>query len=387
MTPSLSREMAAAKNSDLVRAAEGWRRGRARLRSGASRKRDADGRPSAWLVWAVLWVVYVVWGSTYLAIRVVVETMPPFLSAGVRFLVAGAILAAFLLIRRGISGLRAGPGELVASAVIGTLLLLGGNGLVMVAEQDVPAGLAALLVASVPLWVAVLRWLFEDGVDRGTLFGVILGFLGVALLVVPGRTSTGVALGGMALLVLASLSWASGSFLSRRMRLPKDPFTSTTWQMLLGGVALGAAGLIGGEGSGLDVAAFSAASIGGLAYLVIAGSLVGFTAYTWLLHNAPISKVSTYAYVNPVVAIFLGWLLLSETLTLGILVAAAVILAAVALIVHRESREAVRARNADRPEPPAAEGRATETATGPEPATPSPAAPPFDLEAVPSVRR
>jgi drug/metabolite transporter (DMT)-like permease len=384
MTAPMGREMAAAKSADLVRAADGWRRGPARLLRARSAARGADGRPAAWMVWTVLWVVYVVWGSTYLAIRVVVETMPPFLSAGVRFLVAGMILAAFLLIRRGRSGLRIGGGELVASAVVGTLLLLGGNGLVMVAEQDVPAGLAALLVASVPLWVAVLRGLFEDRVDRGTLLGVILGFLGVGLLVIPGRSSTGVALGGVALLVLASLSWASGSFLSRRLRLPKDPFTSTTWQMLLGGLALAAAGFIGGEGTNLDVAAFSGASMAGLAYLVVFGSLVGFTAYTWLLHNAPISKVSTYAYVNPVVAIFLGWLVLNESLTPAILGAAAVIVAAVALIVHRESRVAALAREAG---PGEGGGVSAENADQDRETITPPERRPSDLEAVPSSRR
>jgi drug/metabolite transporter (DMT)-like permease len=381
MTTPMGKEMAAAKNADLVRAADGWRRGPARL----SRARGEDGTPAAWVVWTVLWVVYVVWGSTYLAIRVVVETMPPFLSAGARFLVAGLILAGFLLLKRGPASLRIGWRELLGSALIGTLLLLGGNGLVMAAEQDVPAGLAALLVASVPLWVAVLRWRFEDRVDRGTLAGVILGFAGVGLLVIPGRSSTGVALGGVALLILASLSWASGSFLSRRLRLPKDPFTSTTWQMLLGGLALAAAGFIGGEGSGLDPSTFSAASVTGLAYLVVFGSLVGFTAYTWLLHNAPITKVSTYAYVNPVVAIFLGWLMLGETLTPAVLGAATVILAAVALIVHRESRAAAHAREAG---PGEGAGVVAENADQQgKIATQSSMRPPSDLEAVPSARR
>jgi drug/metabolite transporter (DMT)-like permease len=381
MTRGPNEQMAAEKAADLVRAADGWRRGPGRLRH--SLARDADGRPPVWLVWTALWVVYVVWGSTYLAIRVVVETMPPFLSAGARFLVAGAVLAAFLLLRRGASGLRITRRELVTSAVVGTLLLLGGNGLVMVAEQDVPAGLAALLVASVPLWVAALRWLFGDRVDRGTLIGVILGFLGVGLLVVPGRSSAGAAVGGMALLVLASLSWASGSFLSRRLQLPKDPFTSTTWQMLLGGLVLGAAGFVGGEASQLDVGEFSAASVAGLAYLVVAGSLVGFTAYTWLLHNAPISKVSTYAYVNPVVAIFLGWLILSESVTPAILVAATVIVAAVALIVHRETSSApAHGRKADEDMPAGAEGSQDVGAV-----SRSSEEPRFGLEAVPSARR
>jgi drug/metabolite transporter (DMT)-like permease len=258
----------------------------------------------------------------------------------------------------------------------------------MMAEQDVPAGLAALIVASVPLWIAVLRWLFEDRVDRGTLIGVVLGFLGVAFLVVPGRGSAGAAFGGMALLVLASALWASGSFLSRRLPLPKDPFTSTVFQMLLGGVVLGGAGLVRGEGAGLDVATFSGASLSGLAYLIVAGSLIGFTAYTWLIQNAPISKVSTYAYVNPVVAIFLGWLILSESLTPIILVAAGVIVAAVALIVNREARAASAANEGGAQAIPAA-GSDEPTDAHPDGATLTRSSGErlFDLEAVPYARR
>ena len=388
MKPTLSGEMAAERRADLVRAADGWRRGSGRLLGQRPGTRGPDGRPAAWLVWTALWVVYVVWGSTYLAIRVTVETMPPLLSAGTRFLIAGLLLAGFLLVRRGRNGLRATGRELLGSAVVGALLLLGGNGLVMVAEQDVPAGLAALIVASVPLWIAVLRWVAGDRVDRGTAAGVVLGFLGVAFLVMPGSPKAGAAFGGMALLVLASALWASGSFLSRRLSLPKDPFTSTVFQMLLGGLVLGVAGLVQGEAVGLDVASFSAASLGGLGYLVVFGSLVGFTAYTWLIQNAPISKVSTYAYVNPVVAIILGWLILSEDLTPSILVAAGVIVAAVALIVNREARtrESAGERGiepgpvAGSETPDAPEAEDTEVKRSPE-------EPPYDLEAVPSGRR
>jgi drug/metabolite transporter (DMT)-like permease len=389
MKPSLTGEMATERSADLVRAADGWRRGPARLLDRARGTRGPDGRPATWLVWTALWVVYVVWGSTYLAIRVTVETMPPLLSAGARFLTAGLLLGGFLLLRRGRKGLRVTSRELVGSAVVGTLLLLGGNGLVMVAEQDVPAGLAALIVASVPLWIAVLRWLFEDRLDRGTLVGVVLGFLGVAMLVVPGRSSAGAAVGGMALLILASALWASGSFLSRRLALPKDPFTSTVFQMLLGGLVLAGAGLVQGEGAGLDVASFSAASLAGLGYLVVFGSLVGFTAYTWLIQNAPISKVSTYAYVNPVVAILLGWLILSESLTPMILVAAGVIVAAVALIVNREARAAQAAKEGKAQAAMPAPGSETRADARPNGANVSPSSgePRFGLEAVPSARR
>lgn len=286
--------------------------------------------------WAALWTVYLVWGSTYLAIRVVVETLPPLLSAGARFIAAGLVMYAWLALRGGRARVRVTLREIGASALVGSALLLGGNGVVAIAEQTVPSGLAALIIASVPLWVIVLRALFGDRASGGTLVGVVVGFAGVGLLV--GSQTGGGSLGGVILLVLASVSWATGSFFSSKLPLPKDPFVSTSVQMLTGGGALVVAGLAGGEMSGLDVGSFSAASLFSLGYLVVFGSLLAFTAYTWLLHNAPISKVSTYAYVNPVVAVFLGWLILSETITVTMLVGAAVIVASVAFIVRHEVR-------------------------------------------------
>lgn len=294
----------------------------------------------SWLVWAALWTVYIVWGSTYLAIRVSVETLPPLLAASFRFVVAGALMALVLMIKRGPRGIAVSRRELLGSTLIGSLLLLGGNGIVMLAERDVPSGLAALIIASVPLWVVLLRFVARERIDTGTLIGVAIGFVGVGLLVVPGEKPDGASVVGMLALVLASLFWGTGSFLSKRVTLPSDPLTSTAWQMLLGGLVIGVAGLGRGELSAVDASRFSAASVWALVYLIFVGSLIAFTAYVWVLQHAPISKVATYAYVNPVIAIFLGWLILSEEITPMVLGGAAVIVASVAFIVRRESTPA-----------------------------------------------
>jgi drug/metabolite transporter (DMT)-like permease len=294
----------------------------------------------AWLVWSALWVVYLVWGSTYLAIRYVVETMPPMLAGGVRFIAAGAIMQVVLMIRRGARGVAVTAKEVLACALVGGALLFGGNGLVMVAEQEIPSGLAALVVAAVPLWVVVLRAIFRDRVPRATLISVIIGFIGVGVLVLPGSSGGTATTAGVLTVVLASAFWASGSFFSKRLPLPEDPFTSTTIQMVLGGLIMLVAGLFAGEGSRVDFDTISTSSTIGLIYLIFIGSLLAFTAYTWLLQHAPISKVATYAYVNPVVAIFLGWALLDEPVTASIAVGATIIVGSVAYIVRRESRPA-----------------------------------------------
>jgi drug/metabolite transporter (DMT)-like permease len=291
-----------------------------------------------WLVWTCLWIVYIVWGSTYLAIRVTVETMPPLLTGGVRFMIAGAVMYLVLLARGGREKVRFEGRELLPSLLIGGALVLGGNGLVMVAEKEVPSGLAALIIAAVPLWVVVMRGIVGESIHRGTLIGVAVGFAGVALLLLPGGAEGergGV--GGFLLVVLASLSWALGSFMSKRADLPDDPFLSTALQMLLGGALCIPAGLAIGESGEVDVGAFSAKSLAAFAYLVVVGSLIAFTAYVWLLQHAPISKVATYAYVNPVIAIFLGAVILSEDITATILLGALIIVCSVAAIVRRES--------------------------------------------------
>jgi drug/metabolite transporter (DMT)-like permease len=288
----------------------------------------------AWKLWSGLWVVYLVWGSTYLAIRVMVETVPPLLGAGVRFTVAGAVMLAVLSFRRSVRPTRA---QVLSALAIG-ILLPGANAVVTVAEQEVPSGLAALLIASIPLWVLLMRRAAGETVSRAGIAAVLVGFAGVALLLRPGEQSGEASLLALGACVFAAVMWASGSFASPRLRLPGDPLVSTGWQMLLGGVVILAAGLAAGEAGDVDPQAFSTRSVVALAYLIVFGSWLAFTAYAWLLQNAPISKVSTYAYVNPVVAIVLGFLILDEVVTPVTLIGAAIIVVSVALVVRIETR-------------------------------------------------
>jgi drug/metabolite transporter (DMT)-like permease len=285
-------------------------------------------------VWAALGAIYLIWGSTYLAIRLMVETVPPALGAGVRFLIAGGAMLAFLFYK---SSVRITRAQLGWCLVVGTLLAAGGNGLVTVAERDVPSGLAALLIASEPLIIVLLRGATGDRPDRATLGGVALGFLGVGILMLPGGRPDDVPLGMTLLVIVAATSWALGSFISPRVDLPRDPLLSTAWSLLLGGAILTAGGLLGGEGGDVDVGAFSAKSLAALAYLVVVGSIVAFTAYSWLLSNAPISRVSTYAYVNPVIAVALGALFLSESVAAATVIGMALVIASVVVIVRREA--------------------------------------------------
>jgi drug/metabolite transporter (DMT)-like permease len=290
----------------------------------------------AWQVWSGLWAVYLIWGSTYLAIRVMVETVPPLLGAGVRFTVAGTLLLAFLAVRRGVAAVAVDRRTLAGALLIG-LLLPGANAVVTVAEQEVPSGLAALLIATVPLWVILLRTLWREPVSRASLVAVLVGFAGVALLLRPGEQSGEATVLGLAACVGAAAMWASGSFASRKVALPAHPLVSTGWQMLLGGSACALAGLVAGEAGDVEPSAFSTRSVLALAYLIVVGSWIGYTAYVWLLQNAPLSKVATYAYVNPVVAMFLGWLILDERVTPVTIAAATVIVASVALVVRSEA--------------------------------------------------
>jgi len=290
----------------------------------------------SWQIWTALWIVYIVWGSTYLAIRVVDRTMPALLSSGVRFIVAGAIVCTVLALREGVSAVRFTSGQLVACFAVGSLLVAGGNGLVMVGEQNVASGIAALIIASVPLWVVLYRGLTGESIARGTLLGVALGFAGVALLFLPGGGTHG-SVGGYVALVLAAPCWALGTFLSPRLDLPRSPFLSTGVQMITGGLTSIVAGLAAGEAGAVHADRFSGDSLLAFAYLVVVGSLIAFSAYVWVLQHAPVSKVSTYAFVNPVIAVVLGWLILGESVTLAILAGAAVIVASVALIVRKET--------------------------------------------------
>jgi len=287
-----------------------------------------------WLAWLCLGTVYVVWGSTYLAIRVMVRTVPPLLGAGLRYLVAGALLALALRLRRGRGSLGVDRRQVLSAVGVGSFLLFGGNGLVTVAERHVPSGLAALLVASVPLWVVALRPVLGERTGRLALVGTALGFVGVGLLVLPGNRPGGAPLGAMLLVVLAALSWASGSLLSRRVALPREPFLSTAVQMLGGGAVMTVVGAASGELGSAHPGSLSGESIAAFAYLVLAGSLAAFTAYAWLLQHVPIGRVATYAYVNPVVAVALGWLVLGEPIGTLTAVAAALVVGSVAITVR-----------------------------------------------------
>ena len=288
-------------------------------------------------VWVALWTVYLVWGSTYLGIRYVVETMPPLLAGGARFFLAGLLFAGWLVIRRGWGALRVTRAELFGSTIVGVALLLGGNGLVSVGQdQGVPSGLAALIIASIPLWVIVFRRVFGERVGRATPLWIAVGFVGVGVLLLPGDRPDDAPIGGMLILVAAAFSWASGSFASSRLAIPSDPIRATSVQMLIGGGVSVLVALAAGEGGQVDVGGFSGESIAAFAYLVLVGSLCAFTAYAWLLKNAPISQVATYAYVNPVVAIALGALFVDEEVTSLMGVAAIVIVASVAGTIREE---------------------------------------------------
>jgi drug/metabolite transporter (DMT)-like permease len=295
-------------------------------------------RASVLKVALALGAVYLIWGSTYLAIRFAIETIPPFLMAACRYLVAGALLYGWARFR---GAPRPSLLHWRSAVLVGAFLLLGGNGGVVWAEQRVDSGLAALLISTEPLWIVLLFWL-RSGRKRlhpRVVAGLLLGFTGVMLLVRPGSSGSVDALGAAAL-VLAALSWAWGSLYGQRAPLPASPLATTGMQMLGGGALLLVASTLTGEPARFALAAVSPRSLLALSYLVVFGAIVAFTAYVWLLRVAPPVLVSTYAYVNPVVAVFLGWALAGEPLTAGTLGAAAVILAGVALISTAQGKPA-----------------------------------------------
>jgi drug/metabolite transporter (DMT)-like permease len=285
-------------------------------------------------VWFALWTVYIVWGSTYLGIELAGETIPALFGAGVRFTIVGLIVFGLVIWRRGLIALKVRRVEL-ASAVLVGLLLPGANSVLFVTEQKVPIGLTSLIIASVPLWVLLFRLAAGERPDRIASLGLLVGFAGIALLVRPGGGSG--PLGYLLLTVVAAISWALGSFLSPRIPVPRDAFVATGYETLIGGLVLAAIGLLTTSPSDLDPAGWSTRSIFGLVYLILVGSVVGYTAYAWLLANAPIAQVSTYAYVNPVIAIALGVIVLDEAVTARIVAGAVLILIAVAIVVRRES--------------------------------------------------
>ena len=285
--------------------------------------------------WGALATLYVVWGSTYLGIMLAIRTMPPFLMSAARFLVAGGLLFAISPPRRERLGVRAW----VAALIAGGALLTVGNGGITWAEQRVDSGVAALLVATMPLWLALFdRVLFGRRLSVAGWAGLLVGLGGVALLVSPGGGGAGTDLVGGLVCVLAAAAWAAGSLYSRHAPLPSQPMLASGMEMVAGGALLAVVGLVAGEGGQVHLSHVSVESALALAYLVVVGSVVAFSAFHWLLRSAPTSIVSTYAYVNPVVAVLLGAAFLGEPMTLRTLVAGLAIVASVVLIVGARMR-------------------------------------------------
>lgn len=288
-------------------------------------------------VWIALLIVYVVWGSTYLAIKWSVQTMPALGSAAVRFAVAGALLGLLARIRGGAAVWRMEPARWRNAAICGVLMLTGGNGMVVLAETRVPSGLAALLVAVVPLWMILLRGALGDRTPLLSMAGVLIGLGGAALLLLPGSGGH-VNLGYSLLVVLAALSWAVGSVLVTRVPVPAEPAVMSSVEMLAGAAVLLVAAAARGEFSDLHLADITTKSWLSLAYLIVFGSIVAFSCYVYALANGPTSLVATYAYVNPLVAVFLGVLLDHEHLTSTELIGGLVIVASVGVVVSAEGR-------------------------------------------------
>ena len=292
-------------------------------------------RSASTLVIIAFGLVYVVWGSTYLAIRVGIESFPPLLLAGSRHLLTGLVLYPIL---RWKTGVRPTPAHWRSSFITGFLLLGVGNGGVCLAERTVPSGITALLVATVSLWMVLVDWLRPEGTRPGArvIAGLLLGFSGLALLVGPKNLggSGRVDPWGVGVLVIASLAWASGSVYSKHSGgLSGSPLMGAAMQCLSGGVCLWIGGIVSGEVGALHLSAVSTRSWAALAYLIVFGSMVGFTAYIYILKESTATRVATYAFVNPVVALFLGWLLIGESINLRTVIAAAVILTAVLLVI------------------------------------------------------
>jgi len=300
-------------------------------------------RPAA-RIWLALGTVYILWGSTYLGIKYAIETIPPLMMGSLRFIAAGGVL--YLLASR--TGDRRrdpiGTRQWMAALVIGGALLVGGNGGVILAEQYVPTGVVALLVATAPLWMAIIdRVVFGRRLPALVIVGLLIGFGGVAFLI--GSPGSGhINLFGAALALAAPLCWASGSVFTRHVTLPVRPLVAAAMEMLWAGLLFGVASILTGELGRVHWQQVSTTSLLALRYLIVFGSLVGFSAYVWLLRSAPLSLVSTYAYVNPVVAVILGTIFVGEAINARLVIAGGIIIFAVALIVVARNRAASQAR-------------------------------------------
>jgi drug/metabolite transporter (DMT)-like permease len=293
-----------------------------------------------------LLIIYILWGSTYLAIRLALDTLPPFLSAATRFLIAGALMVGFLWLRGRFSNSPSAKLEPIrkehwrSAAIIGGLLLFGGNGLVVQSEQYIDSGVAAVLIAAVPIWMNLLEALATRRRPSALVIaGVVAGFAGVVVLIAPVNGLAAINPLGVGLAVIAAMSWATGSIYSRSAPMPRSGLLGTGMEMLAGGAILVVAGIVTGELGRTHPAQFSLTSLLAVAYLVVFGSLVAFSAYTWLLRHAPVSTVATYAYVNPIVAVALGAFFLQEPITLRTIIASVLILGAVIAMVSGRQRE------------------------------------------------
>jgi drug/metabolite transporter (DMT)-like permease len=296
--------------------------------------------PSRARIWGALWVVYLVWGSTYLGIEFAIRSMPPLLAMGIRFFAAGVIMLLALALRYGPRFLLVTKRQILAMALLGALLLGMGLGMVAMAQyNEVPTGMVALLIAALPLWIAIFKVI--DGAKSSPLswLGIVIGFIGVGILLQPelSKPNNGVHIFWMLMVMVGNFGWAIGTYIAPRLGLPKNVLIVTGYQMLLGGISMASVGFLVGEDLG-DFLDATLQSWLGWIFLVLVGSIATYTAYLWLVQNAPVGLIATYAYVNPVVAIALGTIFLDEVLSITLFFGAIVVITGVALVVWVESR-------------------------------------------------
>ena len=301
----------------------------------------SQGISKSQLTWLSLWTVYLIWGSTYFAIAYVIESMPPLLAMGIRFLIAGILLALIISLRQGPSELKIPRAELRSSLLMGFLLLGFGIGTVSIAQAYVPSGIVALIIAALPLWIAIFRTISGERLAKVSWLGLVIGFAGVALLLKPGSITPVSDIENsklflfMLLVLLGNIGWALGTFLAPRFPLPKNTLVFTAYEMLAGGISLTLAGFVKGESISdfLDATTWSWLWF---IYLIIFGSIAAYTAYLWLVANAPVSLTATYAYVNPIIAVALGAIFLDELITSAYAIGGLIILVGVILVVSVE---------------------------------------------------
>jgi len=296
------------------------------------------------MTWFALWTVYIIWGSTYFAIAYVIETMPPLLSMGIRFFIAGVLLSLFVIATKGFREMAVPKAEIRTSVILGFVLLGFGLGNVAIAEKHVPSGIVALIIAALPIWIAIFRFISGERPSIRTWLGLIIGLVGVALLLKPGSVQSVSGEGSstvifyMFMVLIGNIGWALGTFLAPRFPLPKNALVFTAYELLAGGVSLTLAGFIKGEKLG-DFLDGSNWSWLWFAYLVTFGSIIAYTAYLWLVQNAPVSLTATYAYVNPVIAVALGAIFLDEVITLSYAIGGLIIVLGVLVVVSAESKK------------------------------------------------